>query len=881
MQALEAPSCVGLLARLEATGKVIRSLAEELCDDLYRQVGGCDDRLLRRAMINLRRAIFARPTEVVSDLATTLERLDDPRLISKLRIYGSLIEQRQNWLATAEKRYVEESSDGRRALALLTGHDDFRKGLLLSSRSLYGRLSKIEQCPGQHKQWSKLHRGVLKYVSRTAMKATPFGRLCAVIPVTISGDSREEEARVRLDGSLRAKRGVARIAKQVCTLLLPPILAVPSVRRLLGLTLNPTVSVTGDRVEFLAASGRRDVFRSLDLVPALGATLKAVSEKVRTYQDTVEALSSLPGSSDESVSRFLDGLINIGLLRLRTGIAEQELNWEPRLAQLLDLSGLAGVTQARDFLRDAPQMMREFESGDVSVRSSIAARVDKAVREAVETLSVRIPVRYDSLILEDTTAEASVRISVDPPLQKGFEELAQVVEITGALGWPRADMATMRRVFDSHYGPDCDSVPVLQFYNDFYRVHQKEHLARFEKTHSDREQDYDLGNPLGLEIVDAIRDARRRVDQLVWSRCLRAPRGIEEIRISVTELADAVGQDLLIESDVRSSTVFCEILNDRLGTIVLNKGRSAIGYGKFWSRFMHLFDDDLTVSVRDENDRLGGGRLAEIYVDGSFNANLHPPLSHWEIEYPNVEARVRDGTIPVGRLIIARDPNDNHRLELIDRLDHARVAPVDLGFLHPTIRPQLFQLLTRFSPGRNVALGDPARIALRAAGLGWSTVIPMPRVRVGDALVVFRRSWLAKSAGLPVRDGRASQFEYFAIVQSWRVAVGIPKEVYVRLLAVPPETTPDDDRDKSSDDRPNTPPWVRPDDSHKPQYINFEAPGLVEVLCRLLHQAEETDAVVVFEERFPTEAQLHVESGDAESYVSELVLLIERPGVLP
>lgn len=879
MQALEAPSSAGLLSRLDATEKVIQFLAEELCDDLYDQIGGCDDRLLRRTMINLRRSIYKGPTEISNDLVATLERIDDPILMSKLRVYALLIEQRRNWVDTAEQRYIEESADGRRALAQLTQNDDFRKGLLLSSRSLYGRLSKIEQCPGQHKQWSKLHRGILKYVSRTAMKATPFGRLCAVIPVTISPNSRKDDTRLRLNGSLRAKRGVARIAKQVCSLLLPPVLAMPSVRGLLGLTLNPTITVTDDRVDYLATSGSREVFRSLAFVPALGATITAVSEDERSYQEIVAALSNLPGSSDERVRRFLDGLINIGLLRLRTGIAEQELNWEPRLAELLDLSGLVGVTRARDFLRDAPRIMREYESGDASVRSAIAARLDTAVREAVKALSVRTPVRYDSLILEDASAEASVKVSVDAPLQKGFEELARVVEITGALGWPRADMATMRRVFDSYYGFDCDPVPVLQFYNDFYRVHQKEHLVRRENVGGDGEQDYDLGNPLELPIVDAIRDAKRRVNELVWASCLRAPRAIEEIRISVSELADAVGQDLLMESDVRSATVFCELLNDRLGTIVLNKGRSAIGYGKFWSRFMHLFDDRFTVSVRDDNDRLGRGRLAEIYVDGSFNANLHPPLSHWEIEYPNVETRAGEGTIPVGRLVVARDPNDEHRLVLIDRFDHARVSPVDLGFLHPTIRPQLFQLLTRFSPGRNVALEDPARIALRAASWDWSRVISIPRVRFGDTIVVFRRSWLAKSAAFPVREDGASQFQFFATVQSWRAAMGIPKEVYVRLLASAPQRTPDDDKDKPSDDTRNTPPWLRPDDNHKPQYINFEAPGLVEVFGWILHRAAEIDAVVVFEERFPSEAQLRVETGDDESYVSELVLLIERPGV--
>ena len=875
VRALEAPLCVESLSKVDAVDEVVRFLSEELGEKLYNEVGGCDDTSLRRAMINLRRAIYQRPTEAADDLAAALQRIDHPGLTSSLRLFALLLEQRRGWLDTAEQWYAKESAAGRRALGQLAEDDDFRKGLLGSSRSLYGRLSKIDHRPSEDKQWSKLHRGVLKYVSRTAMKATPFGRFCAVIPVTISSDPHEARPRVRLDGSPRSKRGVARIAKQVCSLLLPPIVVVPRVRGALGLTLNPTTSVTGDRVEFLAAEGARDVFRSLDLVPALGATIEAVSGDEPSYQETLAALSGRPGARDESVRGFLDGLINIGLLRLRTGIAEQELNWEPRLAELLDLSGLSGVARARDFLRDAPRLMREYESGDATVRSSVASRLETALKEAVKTLAVRVPVKYDGLILEDASADASVRISVDGPLGKGFEELARLVEITGALGWPRAEMATMRQVFDSHYGGDCVSVPILQFYNDFYRVHQKEHLVRREKARDNLDEDYDLGNPLGIPIVDEIRDANRRVNRLVWSRCLHALRGTEEVRISLTELADAVGQDFLAETDARSATVFCELLNDRLGTIVIDRGRSAIGYGKFWSRFMHLFNDDFTASVRDDNDQLGSGRLAEIYVDGSYNANLHPPLAHWEIEYPTVEARAGDGTIALGRLVVARNPDDEHRLDLVDRSDGTRVSPVDLGFLHPTIRPHLFQLLTQFSPGRSVAFEDPARIALRAAGLDWSEVIPIPRVRFGDAIVVFRKRWLVKSTALPVKDGRTSQFEYFATLRSWRMAMGLPREVYVRLLALSPRTAPSDDGDESPKDRPKPPVGFHPDDTHKPQYVDFESPGLVEVLGRLMHDAAQGGALV-FEERFPPEAPLRAGTGNDEGYVSELVLLVER-----
>ena len=58
--------------------------------------------------------------------------------------------------------------------------------------------------------------------------------------------------------------------------------------------------------------------------------------------------------------------------------------------------------------------------------------------------------------------------------------LIEYVHLTARLAAPRSEQAAMRHFFDDFYGPDPRSVPLLQFYEEYYRKHFKAHLARQE-----------------------------------------------------------------------------------------------------------------------------------------------------------------------------------------------------------------------------------------------------------------------------------------------------------------------------------------------------------------------------------------------------------------
>ena len=60
------------------------------------------------------------------------------------------------------------------------------------------------------------------------------------------------------------------------------------------------------------------------------------------------------------------------------------------------------------------------------------------------------------------------------------------------------------------------------------------------------------------------------------------------------------------------------------------------GFGKMFSRFLHIFDSSVTNDLRQWNQQLNRDELLLENHDASyFNANLHPPLLPYEIWMPN------------------------------------------------------------------------------------------------------------------------------------------------------------------------------------------------------------------------------------------------------
>jgi hypothetical protein len=323
-----------------------------------------------------------------------------------------------------------------------------------------------------------------------------------------------------------------------------------------------------------------------------------------------------------------------------------------------------------------------------------------------------------------------------------------------------------------------------------------------------------------------------------------------------------------------------------------------VGYGKYFSRFLHLLPEVVTETLKEHNQSLSAHRIAEICGDAHFNANLHPPLLDWEISYPTGESGPTENRIVTADLAVRRDQHDQHRLALWEVSSGRRIVPVDLGFLNPRMRPPLFQLLSRFTPACNISIRIPDSVERQfqitstgstvrptKAEPSIEKVIYRPRVILDEGIVIARRRWQIPSAFCPRKVTSMRQSEYFLQLQKWRRILKIPDEVFVRVQPVPAfnhtamekQAAQIEDAEKQPAEKIPAPGGaiVQPKrtklaskDLYKPQYIDFCNPLLVELFQHLPSSMERYNLLI--EERLPSSNQLF-QIGE-ERYSTEFVL---------
>ena len=515
----------------------------------------------------------------------------------------------------------------------------------------------------------------------------------------------------RFTSDPRVKRSFVRANKFLYGLFFDHLKTRPAFRHSLQVERNPTLRVENGRLVFLTAIEGREVFQRLADNEVLQLIASRFSDGgAPTLGDLIRALSSDPeiDATFEEAEAYLDKLIEIGFLRFHTGIREQDADWDLPFRALLDAIDDDHARQTSAVLATLRERIEAYTDAGVEERERIIAQVHEQIEQALESMEISGRLRKDMPFYEDATSGASAEVALTPGVRRSLAQFEQWVRATARLAWPRSDQATMRHFFEDYYGQNGgagDGVPLLKFYEDFYREHFKAHVEKEGRMRGGMPRDptdtYDVNNPFGLESIKELSAARQRLTEVFRRAWADAP-DARTIDIS----AEAVDEALLgvetLSGVPRSMGAFGLMVpaEEEGGepAFVLHGASYTAGYGKYFSRFLYMLPDDVQEDVRRANAALTGELLAEICGDAQFNANLHPPLLRWEISYPTGESGATEDQLRSSEILVQADPEDPQNLALLHGPTGRRVIPVDLGFLNPRMRPPLYQLLSRFTP---------------------------------------------------------------------------------------------------------------------------------------------------------------------------------------
>ncbi len=828
LEALRAAATSAACDELLAREAEMEAAQEELKEALFTGIGATDDRKQRGTLLRIKRDLHNLRLLRSSDLDRS-EPLLPPELTEGLRRFRELGLERRRRLAEIGEIYLREVAAARRQFQAWVTDADFRKGLLLSSRTLLTELKRYTRAAVTNlgSKEKQIERGLMRYFSRMVMKATPFATFCAIVPGQFFSEHGDEGAEPVFAGDPQSKRSSVRLNKSLYAALLTHLLLRPSIRKHLHLELNPTLREENGKWVFLSAVKGREVFQRMARNPVLDLFRELFEEHPHLRLGSLlERLCSNPGveATPEDAEQFVDRLLEIGFLRFRIGIPEQEVDWDVPFREILEAIEDDQAAEVSELLVRLRAAIEAYAAAPVEEREEVLDGASSLVKTSFESLEAKTRLMANIPFYEDAAGEGGLSLPRGE-IAELADRLVEYVGLTSRLAWPRSEQASMRHFFDDFYGADRRAVPLLQFYEEYFREHFKAHLERQQQAmaggrprpqqeeaeagaeaeakeeqeeEEEAKQEYNVSNPFQLELTEGIRKANTRLTELIQARWREHPEA-EEITLEREDLESVLAEVPEANGGCRSVSIFLQYLpgygpNGR-PAVVANSYLT--GFGKYFSRFLYLVPAGVQSALFDNNLGLTDQLVAEICGDAGFNANLHPPLLRWELSYPTGESGASEDQLRSSDLDVERDPNDPHTLCLRHVPTGKRVIPVDLGFLNPRMRPPLYQLLARFSPASNYSLqipesprkpektDDEPKAAPSEDADRSAEITSRPRVSFRRDLVLARRTWRIPAAAFPARASNESESDYFLRIHRWRKDHGIPSEVFLRVRPLP------------------------------------------------------------------------------------------------
>jgi hypothetical protein len=898
---------------------------------LHGEVGKIDSKQTRNRLLEIRRNL--REGRLVSSTkVASLGAFIGVQTAELILKHQELIARFESTKAMTAATYEAEAERTRQIFKSLVLDKNFQLALHASTPSLFQNIRRYCSTPSERRnaRLDQIERGLLKYFSRAAMKATPFSRFCAIVC------GRFEEGSTPLQGVQGATgtmRGYVRLDKSLFSFMWENLKRHPAVLNCLSVELAPTLTSDKTHYRFLASVDGREVFQSLARSVPVDAAIDAVREVGKHgFAVITQRLASDPDidASVEEAEGFLQSLIALGACNLSAVVADQDADWDIPLARFLNRLDDSMAQAFARLLEDLRHAIGEYQADDISVRIDVGARIEEVTKSMLEALSLTGRPRRTLPLFEDATLNEELVMPRSDAVQRMLSDVELVGRSLDAISGRRAVQATMREYFNRKYG-EAKRVPLLRFYEDYYRDFFKSNQDKQRRQQQGRQDDdlkgYSQINPLGVPAIDQWRAAANRLTERFQTLWREDPRAVE-VSMRIDEFLALIGAEGRPSSEHSSLASFCQVLFDDSLSIwrcVLTKPSFVPGYGKYYSRFLYMLPAEFASALRERNARGQGTIVAEIAGDAAFNANLHPPLFDFEVTHPNGVGSTDTKTVSALELDVVVDEGRPWELCLEHRKTNMPVVPIDLGFLNILRRPPLYQLLASFAPvgSTNIPLPESARFPRgtptsqdQEPGAQLALIEYRPRLAIGDHLVVARRRWSVPHVLFPTLTAGESRYEYFAKANRWRESVGIPESVYVRVQPIQsrklPESDPEvegysvDEASHTDEDsefagaidaqrpektvpsssfaglRPSSERGMesskggnssrRSKDHVKPQYVDFRSPLLVDLLSRLALGLPACNILV--EECYPTEHQLATVG--SQRYASELVLQFDR-----
>lgn len=846
-------------------GEVLAPLSSPLCASglislasLEQELADCRSRLvdtLAAALASfppsIRRFLLAAKRDAFNgrELGRYRDRPEWPELVGASAGIAERVVELESAVREAERSfaatYETERERERMHLLSLLAERNLVRGVALGNPELVAKARRLPEVPFElwGRRERKIEQTLLRFVSRTAAKLSPYSTLTSVALGAVRDDLGAESLRI-VPGP-RREVSLVRANRSVLDRCVEILLRHPSVRDRFEVAWNDTArEEEPGRFRFLrnghweidSGEGRFRWVRPSHVSARIGGPLierlKALlTGRPWTYAALVVELAgaeiggSIPG--EDRVRTSLDGLISLGFLQLLPPWPTHEIHLERRLLgflRSLDAPELRDIVERLAWLVE-----RELAHGAERSPEVSAAALDEALASlvaSVEGLAGEVPKIeeargfYDDVVLLPARGSGN-RADLFQISAAQIEEILSNAELVWrfvSVFNHRHDLLHTLSVFWAERWPNRREVGFLDLFDAVHEL-WKDYL-RFDCRL--RYDNFSAFNPLKLPAIEALSALRRELYARAQDLIRETPTGSHLPKRQFAELLDGVPERY---RPLFGCSVFVQPTSAQADTWMLN--RLFEGTSRYLSRYIASFPaevrDRLAAHFATRSIVEVDGEPAElldiIFTLGNM-VNMRVLQTSRAVELPGERAGLpRDRCVKLSELRVQADLSDG-RFRLVDS-GGRRLIPAHMSSMNFLFMPLLQRFLTIFGPYETRQVFPRPR----PATVGGAEVAS--RLRCGN-LVVRRKRWELPAENLRKKLANVKEPEAFRIVDRWRRAIELPDCVFLY-----------EQMHRAGDVA----------QSYKPQYLDLSSPSFMSLFLAIIKQQQER---LILEEPLPS-----------------------------
>lgn len=788
----------------------------QLSDELLKFTRGIQDQAKNRQTLqDLQPNILNDSKLEGKDLILGLSLLPN-NLRQKVSEYKRLEQHNKDYHQESQQLYYQLIRQSREQLQDSMKDEMFLKSITFSSLTFQEQIANYSSVSVNDFRENELQieNGILQYYTRMSMKTTHHSTFTHLSFAKVSNDLLSQSPILGNPESCIA------LNIKILELFKNLVYESATLRYFQVLSLNPSITIVDEKFRFIIQRPELVSCGSLPFSHTVQYVLDVVS-RGKTFQQTVFQISKRFKTTELTIIKYLDKLIDIGLINLTFPIEAFDNNWTDKLLKwlkshswikpafmlpqikflqaLIDLEKKLAVADGKQrilILREYVQELSTFEKNE-------------AIKPFVEEFKLLKP---EQVFFEDIfLPKASITFN-----EKEITEITQLSE-------------DLLHYIENHFVV-LEATKIDAIWNEFATQQKNEitvveFFERYLANTSERHfEESNISN---------------------YTSCDHWEKSVNQKMIINLEPKDFVITRMpTSEKHNYSKSIFLQYFKNEKGQLSGVMNGVLEGYGRMYSHFLKGFEPNIANDLCAWNERISDNKILAENCDNTFhNDNIHEAVLPFQLLNPeshqlqgNVEA------IHISELIIKKIDN---KIVLFYPKTGQQVYVFDMGFKDN--RSVLYRFLNQFSAFKTVQVNHFCEMLneiYQQKNNQSDEYIFQPRIQFNKRLIIQRQTWILPHEWLFKKLGTFEDFEFYVALQTLKRAINLPTEMFVSL-----EGTATNDK--------------------KPQYIHLESPLLAEMFKKIYQKAKNLQVDMKITEMAPLKQELYKINN--QHYVCEAV----------